>query len=75
MDHHREIILSNETKKMAHDSQIVRAKENLKLSHGKLDSENYLRRLLTLKWSVSPQISEVDPGHGAAHDFSERTPS
>ena len=24
----------DETKKMAHDSQIVRAKENLKLSHG-----------------------------------------
>ena len=28
------LTLHDETKKMAHDSQIVRAKENLKLSHG-----------------------------------------
>ena len=34
MYHHRETILSNDTKKRVHDSQIVRAKENLKLSHG-----------------------------------------
>ena len=29
------LTLHDETKKRAHDSQIVRAKENLKLSHGK----------------------------------------
>ena len=34
MHHHRVIIYSDKTKKKAHDSQIVRAKENLKLSHG-----------------------------------------
>ena len=28
------LTLHDETKKRAHDSQIVRAKENLKLSHG-----------------------------------------
>ena len=28
------LIFHDETKKRAHDSQIVRAKENLKLSHG-----------------------------------------
>ena len=28
------LTLHDETKKMAHDSQIVRAKDNLKLSHG-----------------------------------------
>ena len=28
------LTLHNETKKRAHDSQIVRAKENLELSHG-----------------------------------------
>ena len=28
------LTLDDETKKRAHDSQIVRAKENLKLSHG-----------------------------------------
>ena len=28
------LTLHDETKKMAHDSQIVRAEENLKLSHG-----------------------------------------
>ena len=28
------LTLRDETKKRAHDSQIVRAKENLKLSHG-----------------------------------------
>ena len=38
MYHHGETLIKlthhDETKKMAHDSQIVRAKENLKLSHG-----------------------------------------
>ena len=34
MYHHRETINYGDTKKMAHDSQIVRAKENLKLSYG-----------------------------------------
>ena len=36
MEKHSKIILTHhdETKKRAHDSQIVRAKENLKLSHG-----------------------------------------
>ena len=31
------LTLHDETKKRAHDSQIVRAKENLKLSHGGSD--------------------------------------
>ena len=30
------LTLHDETKKRAHDSQIVRAKENLKLSHGEV---------------------------------------
>ena len=30
------LTLHDETKKRAHDSQIVRAKENLKLSHGEM---------------------------------------
>ena len=34
MYHHREITHYDETEKRAHDSQIVRAKENLKLSSG-----------------------------------------
>ena len=32
--HSNQINTHDETKKRAHDSQIVRAKENLKLSHG-----------------------------------------
>ena len=34
MYHHRETIHYDETEKRAHNSQIVRAKENLKLSQG-----------------------------------------
>ena len=33
MYHHRETAHYDKTKKRAHDSQIVRAKENLKLNH------------------------------------------
>ena len=32
--HSNQITHHDETKKLAHDSQIVRAKENLKMSHG-----------------------------------------
>ena len=35
MYHHKETINYSDTKKRAHDSQIVRAKENLKLSYGR----------------------------------------
>ena len=34
------LTLHDETKKMAHDSQIARAKENLKLSHGACKKQN-----------------------------------
>ena len=45
MHHHGEILQSNkhhdETKKRAHDSQIVRAKENLKLSQNPITVYSY----------------------------------
>ena len=44
------LTLHDETKKRAHDSQIVRARENLKLSHGGSSyckmNENYPETLL-----------------------------
>ena len=48
------LTLHDETKKRAHDSQIVRAKENLKLSHGGL---HYVRAVIESEaWPTVMQL-------------------
>ena len=52
------LTLHDETKKRAHDSQIVRAKENLKLSHGgssyKVEGNNYFDIcIFNCEWQIS----------------------
>ena len=50
------LTLHDETKKRAHDSQIVRAKENLKLSHG---GSSYSRWVQLQLYHVCPTVRKI----------------
>ena len=54
----------DETKERAHDSQIVRAKENLKLSHGGPATDKFAEQKKRNKTKIFIQNTLISSGHG-----------